>query len=76
MGERYACSQQSRTKRHTGINGARSDSTASRRYLGIDHRHGALTASYQNLAMRFARNRPRLSSADLHIVRAEAEPFG
>jgi len=68
MGEHYARSQQSRTKRNTGINGARSDSTASRRYLRIDHRDGALTASYQNLA-----SRPRLSSADLHIVRAEAE---
>jgi hypothetical protein len=50
MGEHYARSQQSRTKRNTGINDARSDSTASRRYLGIDHRDGALTASYQNLA--------------------------
>ena len=46
MGERYACSQQSRSKRNTGINGARPNPTASRSH----HRNGALTASYQNLA--------------------------
>jgi hypothetical protein len=46
MGERYACSQQSRTKRNTGINDARPNPTASRSH----HRNGALTASYQNLA--------------------------
>jgi hypothetical protein len=59
MGENYACSQQSRTKRNTGINSARSDSTASRRYLRNDHRDGALTAFLPELGrfMRFARSR-------------------
>jgi hypothetical protein len=41
MGEHYACSQQSRTKRNTGINGARPNPTASRSH----HRNGALTAN-------------------------------
>ena len=40
MGEHDARSQQSRTKRNTGINGARPTPTASRSH----HRNGALTA--------------------------------
>jgi hypothetical protein len=40
MGEHDARSQQSRTKRNTGINGARPNPTASRSH----HRNGALTA--------------------------------
>jgi hypothetical protein len=43
MGEHYTCSQQPRTQRDTGIDGARPDPTASRS-LRDDYRSGPLIA--------------------------------
>jgi hypothetical protein len=46
MGEHNACSQQSRTKWNTGINGTRPDPAASH-WSRDHHGNGALTASYR-----------------------------
>jgi hypothetical protein len=40
--EHYPCCAESGTERHTGIDGARADPTASRRSLRDHHRYGAL----------------------------------
>jgi len=50
--EHYARCEQSRTKRNTGIDGARPDPTASRQSRRDNHRGGALTAPATCLARR------------------------